>query len=61
VELGAELIAFLMLAANVAGMLDAVAGGGGMITIPALLATGVPPVSRSPRISCYLPSALQAR
>jgi uncharacterized membrane protein YfcA len=45
VELGAELIAFLMLAAFVAGMLDAVAGGGGMITIPALLAAGVPPVS----------------
>jgi uncharacterized membrane protein YfcA len=34
-----------MLAAFVAGMIDAVAGGGGLITIPALLAAGVPPVA----------------
>jgi uncharacterized membrane protein YfcA len=33
-----------MAAAFVAGMIDAVAGGGGMITLPALLAAGVPPV-----------------
>jgi uncharacterized membrane protein YfcA len=33
-----------MAAAFIAGMIDAVAGGGGLITIPALLAAGVPPV-----------------
>jgi uncharacterized membrane protein YfcA len=44
-EMGLEVIALLMAAAFVAGMIDAVAGGGGMITIPALLAAGVPPVS----------------
>jgi len=44
VELGIELIALLMTAAFVAGAIDAVAGGGGLITIPALMAAGVPPV-----------------
>ena len=44
-ELGLELIALLMAVAFVAGMIDAVAGGGGLITIPALLAAGVPPVA----------------
>ncbi len=44
-ELGFDLIAFLAAAAFVAGMIDAVAGGGGLITIPALLAAGVPPVA----------------
>lgn len=43
-ELGIELIGLLMIAAFFAGLIDAVAGGGGMITIPALLAVGVPPV-----------------
>lgn len=43
-DLGPDLLALLMLAAFVAGMIDAVAGGGGLITIPALLAAGVPPV-----------------
>lgn len=44
-ELGLDLIALLMAAAFVAGLIDAVAGGGGLITIPALLAAGVPPVA----------------
>ena len=35
----------LALAGMVAGFVDAIAGGGGLITIPALLATGMPPVS----------------
>lgn len=39
-----DLIALLMLVAFVAGTIDAMAGGGGLITIPALLAAGVPPV-----------------
>jgi uncharacterized membrane protein YfcA len=43
-ELGLDLTALLMAAAFIAGMIDAVAGGGGLITIPALLAAGVPPV-----------------
>ncbi len=43
-EPGVAVDALLMLAAFVAGMIDAVAGGGGLITIPALLAAGVPPI-----------------
>ena len=43
-ELGFDVIALLMVVAFVAGMIDAVAGGGGLITIPALMAAGVPPV-----------------
>ncbi|SEG51126.1 TSUP family transporter [Oceanospirillum linum] len=34
---------FLMLVAFVAGFIDAIAGGGGLITIPALLTAGIPP------------------
>lgn len=44
-EIAPDLIALLMAAAFVAAMVDAVAGGGGLITIPALLAAGIPPVS----------------
>lgn len=44
-DIGFDLIAALMVAAFVAGMIDAIAGGGGLITIPALLAAGVPPVA----------------
>ena len=44
-ELGSDIIALLVAAAFVAGMIDAIAGGGGLITIPALLAAGVPPVA----------------
>lgn len=40
-----EIVALLMAVAFVAGAIDAVAGGGGLITIPALLAAGVPPVA----------------
>jgi uncharacterized membrane protein YfcA len=39
-----QLIALLMVAAFIAGTIDAMAGGGGLITIPALLAAGIPPV-----------------
>ena len=34
----------LFLAAFVAGYIDTLVGGGGLITIPALLAVGVPPL-----------------
>lgn len=44
-ELGIELLAILFTVAFVAGFIDAIAGGGGLITIPALLMTGIPPAS----------------
>lgn len=44
-ELTAEIIAFLLAIAFVAGAIDAMAGGGGLLTIPALMAVGVPPVA----------------
>jgi len=34
---------FLILAAFFAGLIDSIAGGGGLISLPALLATGIPP------------------
>jgi len=39
-----ETIALLIGAALFAGFVDAIAGGGGLITIPALLLAGIPPV-----------------
>lgn len=36
-------IALLVFAAMMAGLIDAIAGGGGLITLPALLAVGLPP------------------
>lgn len=44
-ELTAEIIALLASVAFVAGFIDALAGGGGLLTLPALLAAGVPPVA----------------
>jgi uncharacterized membrane protein YfcA len=38
-----SLIALLTAVAFVAGVIDAVAGGGGLLTVPALLAAGLPP------------------
>lgn len=38
-----EILAFLVAAALMAGFIDAIAGGGGLITIPALLSAGLPP------------------
>lgn len=37
------LYALLFLASLIAGLIDAMAGGGGLITLPALLAAGLPP------------------
>ncbi|MGC4252690.1 MAG: TSUP family transporter [Sphingobium sp.] len=42
--LSPEIIAFLMAAAFMAGLIDSMAGGGGLISLPALMAAGVPPV-----------------
>lgn len=39
-----DLLAMLFAVAALAGFVDAIAGGGGIITIPALLAAGLPPV-----------------
>ncbi|MCU1717461.1 TSUP family transporter [Pseudomonas sp. 5P_3.1_Bac2] len=44
-DLGLELstLAVLVLVAFIAGFIDAIAGGGGLLTIPALLTAGLPP------------------
>ncbi|WP_334181451.1 TSUP family transporter [Novosphingobium sp.] len=44
-HLTAEAFSFLILIALMAGSIDALAGGGGLLTIPALMAAGVPPVA----------------
>jgi uncharacterized membrane protein YfcA len=45
IHLGPEVIGLLCLAATVGGFIDAIAGGGGLITVPALLAAGISPVA----------------
>src|SRR4030095_9864787 len=43
-EVGASrMIVALLVVAFLAGLVDAIAGGGGLLTVPALLATGLPP------------------
>ncbi|GHE97094.1 UPF0721 transmembrane protein [Aliiroseovarius zhejiangensis] len=44
-DLTTEVIFLLLAAAFVAGFVDSIAGGGGLITLPALLLAGVPPVT----------------
>lgn len=44
-DLAIDAILFLVGVAFVAGIVDAMAGGGGLLTIPALLTAGVPPVA----------------
>ncbi|WP_294198608.1 TSUP family transporter [uncultured Sphingomonas sp.] len=44
-HLAPDILALLILVAFVAGAIDALAGGGGLLTIPALLAAGIPPVA----------------
>lgn len=41
--LTAEVVALLAAAAGVAGFVDSIAGGGGLITVPALMLAGLPP------------------
>lgn len=43
-DLTAELLVFLAVAAFAAGFIDSIAGGGGLITVPALLLAGFSPV-----------------
>ena len=40
-----DIFIFLMLIAIAAGFIDAIAGGGGLITVPALLWAGIPPLN----------------
>lgn len=42
-ELTWEVLGLLVMAAALAGFIDAIAGGGGLITVPALLLAGLPP------------------
>ena len=44
-DIAFEVILFLMAVAFLAGGIDALAGGGGLLTIPAMMAAGIPPVS----------------
>ena len=39
-----EMLAFLFCIAFVAGLLDTLAGGGGLITLPALIMSGISPL-----------------
>lgn len=43
-ELAGELLLFLAVAGFIAGFMDSIAGGGGLITVPVLLLSGVGPV-----------------
>jgi len=42
-DISLEIIALLFFVATLAGFIDAIAGGGGLLTLPALLAVGIPP------------------
>ncbi len=44
-EFSLEILALLFLIAALAGWVDVIAGGGGLVTIPVLVLVGVPPVS----------------
>jgi uncharacterized protein len=43
-DLAPHLIVFLFAAAFAAGFIDSIAGGGGLVTIPAMLIAGIPPL-----------------
>ena len=43
-QLTLETMSFLAATAFLAGLIDSMAGGGGLLTLPALLAAGIPPV-----------------
>ncbi len=43
INLGLPILLFLMAAAFFAGLIDSMAGGGGLISIPALMVAGIPP------------------
>lgn len=43
-DLAPHILTMLFLAAFVAGFIDSIAGGGGLITVPAMLLAGIPPL-----------------
>ena len=43
-DIAFHILVFLFLTAFLAGFIDSIAGGGGMITIPAMLIAGIPPL-----------------
>lgn len=43
-DLAPHILAFLFVAAFLAGFIDSIAGGGGLITVPAMLIAGIPPL-----------------
>ena len=43
--IGPEVLLLLVLAAFVAGLIDSIAGGGGLLALPAILLAGAPPVT----------------
>ncbi|WP_194097530.1 TSUP family transporter [Marivivens aquimaris] len=45
IEIAGDVLALLMLAAFAAGFVDSIAGGGGLITVPALMIAGINPVA----------------
>jgi hypothetical protein len=52
-----EVITLLFLAGLSAGFIDAIAGGGGLISVPALLWAGLPPQMALARTRCSPPGA----
>ena len=45
VSLSIEMVVFLFVIAILAGLIDTLAGGGGLIVLPALIITGIPPLA----------------
>ncbi|MCW8882771.1 MAG: TSUP family transporter [Sedimenticola sp.] len=43
-QLSLDILALLFMTGLIAGLVDAIAGGGGLIALPVLLATGLPPI-----------------
>jgi hypothetical protein len=58
-EVTGDIVALLMLAAFVAGIVDSIAGGGGLITLPMLVLAGAPPVTAiaTNKVQAYLAPA----
>ncbi len=44
-DLSLEIVALLTLVGFLSGFVDAIAGGGGLLTVPALLFAGIPPIN----------------
>ena len=55
-EVATHLALILILAAFVAGVVDSIAGGGGLVTVPVFLLAGASPVEALRRTNCRGPS-----